>query len=315
MNKPFVLGVDIGGTNIKLGLVDAAGKIISKSNLVTATFLSHKNQLIDGLLQGCEQLIQKNYLQKNDIAGIGIGLPGLIDAQKGIARFLPNIPGWKNVALKNIIEKKIGVATFIDNDVNLMTLGEWKFGAGQGFSNMVCMTLGTGVGGGLIINNELYRGEGFSAGELGHIPLNEEGPPCNCGGKGCLERYVGNKYLLEKAQKLFKKKHISLEEINHLASLGNPKALQFWQETGTYIGLGLVSVVNILNPQRIIIGGGISNASKHLFPVIEETIKTRAMNIPARMVKIVKAKLADEAGIMGAYVLLNFCQLMEHLLD
>ena len=304
MNKSFVLGVDLGGTNIKLGLVDAAGKLISKSTLPTAAFLSHPKKLIDGLLQSFEQLIQKNYLQKNDIQGIGIGLPGLVDTQKGIARFLPNLPGWKNVALKNIIEKKIGIPTFIDNDVNLMTLGEWKFGAGQGFSNIVCMTLGTGVGGGLILNNELYRGEGFSAGEVGHIPLNEEGPICNCGGKGCLERYVGNKYLLEKVRKLFKK-DISLEEVNHLASQGNRMALRFWQETATYIGLGLVGVVNLLNPQRIIIGGGISNASKHLFPVIEETIKSRAMNIPSRMVKIQKAKLGDESGIMGAYVLIS----------
>ena len=164
MNKSFVLGVDLGGTNIKLGLVDAAGKIISKSTLPTAAFLSHPKKLIDGLLQSFEQLIQKNHLQKNDIQGIGIGLPGLVDTQKGIARFLPNLPGWKNVALKNIIEQKIGISTLIDNDVNLMTLGEWKFGAGRGFSNIVCVTLGTGVGGGLILNNALYRGEGFSAG-------------------------------------------------------------------------------------------------------------------------------------------------------
>ena len=305
MNKPFVLGVDLGGTYIKLGLLDRTGKIISQNSLATASFMSHKNKLIDGLLQGCKELIQKNNLQKKDFAGIGIGLPGLVDSVKGMALFLPNLRGWKNIPLKEIVEEKLGIPTFVENDVNLIALGEWKFGAGRGFSSVVCMTLGTGVGGGLIFNNELYRGEGFSAGELGHIPLNEEGPTCNCGGKACLERYVGNKYLLEKAQKSFKEKDISLEAVNHLADLGNEAALRFWRETAAYIGLGLVSVVNLLNPQRIIIGGGIANASKHLFPGIEHTIKTRAMHLPGHMVKILKARLIDQAGILGAYALVN----------
>lgn len=301
----FVLGVDVGGTNIKLGLINASGNIIARSYLTTKTFIRNKTKLIDAIIQVSSDLLKRSRVYKKDILGFGIGLPGLIDSKYGVVHFLPNIPGWKNIFLKNIIEKKLKIPTFLDNDVNLITLAEWKFGAGIGIKNLICLTLGTGVGSGLIVNNELYRGEGFTAGELGHIPLNEKGPRCNCGGLSCLERYVGNQYLQKKAVKFFRSKHIFLEEVSSLASQGNPKAIKFWQETAVYIGLGLVSVVNLLNPRCIIIGGGISNSYSQLVKTIYKTIKTRAMRVPASMVKIVKAKLGADAGIIGAQVLVK----------
>jgi len=162
--------------------------------------------------------------------GIGFGLPGLINPESGIVTFLPNIAGWKKVPLKKIMEEKTGLKTFIDNDVNLVTLGEWQFGAGIGSKNLICMTLGTGVGSGLIFNGALYRGEGFVAGELGHMPLNEKGLSCNCGGEACFERYVGNRYLMARAGKIFKNKNIQLEEVFALAEHGNVRAVQFWEE-------------------------------------------------------------------------------------
>lgn len=305
MKTKYVVGIDVGGTNIKFGLVSPAGKIIARSNLATALFLSDKNKLIEGVASEILEILSKEQIERRDVLGIGMGLPGLIDTQKGIAKFLPNIPVWKNIQLKKILEKKFKLPVCIDNDVNLMTLGEWKFGAGVGISDMVCITLGTGVGGGLIINNDLYRGPGFTAGEIGHIPLNEDGPKCNCGGLACLERYVGNKYLLEKAQKLFPSQEISLEKVCQLADAGDARAKEFWAQTGEKIGLALVSVVNVLNPKRIIIGGGVSNNHRHLFPAIRETIERRAMNIPAKLVQIKLARLGDNAGIMGANVLVH----------
>ena len=295
----------MGGTNVKCGLVSLDGSVISRTHLITASFISDKNQLIHALCGVCLQLLQKNHLEKKDILGVGIGLPGLVDVPKGVVKFLPNIPGWENVALKNIMEKKIKIPVFLDNDVNVITLGEWRFGAGIGITDLVCLTLGTGVGGGLILNNALYRGPGFTAGELGHIPLNEEGPSCNCGGRGCLERVVGNKYLLEKAQKIFGKRDLTLEEVDGLADQENSAALKFWKETAAHIGVGLVGVVNLLNPKRIIIGGGIAKAHRHLFPVILQTIRKRAMSVPASMVQLRRAKLGDRAGIMGARVLVD----------
>jgi len=186
----------------------------------------------------------------------------------------------------------------------MITLGEWKFGAGRGYKNLLCMTLGTGVGGGLILNNALYRGEGFVAGEIGHIPLNENGPLCNCGGRACFERAVGNQILLARIKKIFGR-DFSIESVHALAHNGDRRALKFWEETATHIGNGLVGVVNVLNPPLIIIGGGVANNERFLFQTISRVIKARAMKVQAAMVKIVRAKLGNDAGIIGAQVLVK----------
>jgi len=232
-------------------------------------------------------------------------LPGLIDSKRGIVNFLPNVPGWRNVPLKKILQNKIRVPVFIDNDVNLVTLGEWMFGAGQGCRNLLCLTLGTGVGGGLILNNALYRGEGFVAGELGHMPLNEKGPKCTCGGWGCFECYVGNASLMKKASKIFKRKNIQPPEIFAMANKGNKRAVSFWNEAADHIGNGLVGIVNLLNPRMIIIGGGVSNNYKYLGKTINSVIKKRAMRVQAKMVTVVRAQLGDDAGIIGAHALVK----------
>ncbi len=300
-----ILGIDVGGTNIKLGLIDHVGRIIRRNNLSTKSYIRNKKILIDALLNHIHDLLYLENLKNKDLLGIGIGLPGLVDPKRGIVKSLTNIPGWQNVALKKIFQKSLKIPTFIENDVNLITLGEWKLGAGKGCQDLVCITLGTGVGGGLILSNELYYGAGFATGEVGHIPLNEKGPVCNCGGMGCLEVHVSNRTLLKKAQEIFKKKAITIEDVYQLANRGNKLAIQFFEETATHIGNGLTGVVNLLNPRLIIIGGGISNNWKFLFRTIQQIIQGRAMKVQGKMVKIVRAKLGDDAGIMGAYVLVK----------
>ncbi len=303
--KKYTIGVDVGGTNIKLGLVNRSGKIVTKSVLDTRDFSKSKKKLIDVVVKSIVGLIEEEGLASKDILGIGLGLPGPIDSKRGIVSFLPNIPGWKNVPLKDIVQKRLRIPTFVDNDVNLITLGEWKFGAGKGYKNLMCMTLGTGVGAGLVLNNGLYRGEGFAAGELGHMPLNEKGPACNCGGWGCFEHYVGNGTLLKKASKIFKRKSIQLPDVYYLAQQGNVRAIEFWNEAATHIGNALVGVVNLLNLRLIIIGGGVSNNYGFLGKTINAVIKARAMKVQAGMVKVVRAKLRDDAGILGAQVLVK----------
>ena len=303
--KQYTIGVDVGGTNIKLGLVNGSGTIVARAFLDTKSFYRSKKKLIDAIVGAVCDLIDEAKVASKDISGIGLGLPGPIDSERGIVNFLPNIPGWKDVPLKNIIQKKLRIPTFVDNDVNLITLGEWKFGAGKGYKNLLCMTLGTGVGGGLIFNGALYRGEGFAAGELGHMPLNEKGPDCNCGGWGCFERYVGNSYLLKKAAKVFKNKDTQFSDIFHLAKKGDPRAIRFWNETATHIGNALVGVVNLLNLRLIVIGGGVSNNYRFLGKTINAVIKRRAMRVQAKMVKIVRAQLGSDAGIIGAHVLVK----------
>ncbi len=304
--KKYSIGIDVGGTNIKFGLVDGFAKIVDRAHLSTENFTQSRKKLIEAIVGRIEYLIGKNNLKKNNILGIGFGLPGLINPPKGIVNFLPNIPGWKNIPLKNLIEKKLKIPVYLENDVNLITLGEWKYGAGVGCRNLICMTLGTGVGGGLILDGRLYRGEGFVAGEIGHMPLNAKGPACNCGGVACFEQYVGNRQILEKVRTLFKKEGFHrIQDIFCLANQGDRRALALWEEIATHIGHGLIGVVNLLNPRLIVIGGGVSNNFKFLHKTINKIIFKRAMRVQAKMVKIARAKLGDDGGILGADVLIR----------
>jgi len=306
--KQYVVGVDVGGTNIKLGVVGPSGQIIVRNSFATKPFASSRIKLISALAREIEASITTAGLNKEQILGVGIGLPGLIDYEKGIVRFLPNIPGWRSVQLKSILQKKIHLPVFVDNDVKMITLAESKFGAGKGVKNLICMTLGTGVGAGLIFNGHLYRGEDNAAGELGHMPLNEHGPKCNCGGFGCYETYVGNRALFALASRIMGKPGMTTQDMFALAQKGNKKALFFWQKAAEHIGNGLVGIVNLLNPRLIIIGGGISHNEKFLFKTIANTIAARAMSLQGAAFKIKRAKFKDDAGIIGAYVLVTNAQ-------
>ena len=301
----YVLGIDIGGTNIKLGLLSSSGHIISRSYLTTKTFASTKSKLIDGLVETILSIIRQNKLTKKDFKGIGVGLPGLVDSSSGVVKFLPNIPGWRNVPLKKILERKLNLSVFIDNDAKVITLGEWKFGAGRGVDNLLCMTLGTGVGGGLILNGQLYRGVSNTAGEFGHVPLNENGPRCNCGGVACFERYVGNQHLLQRARTIFKKNVTAVKDLGDWAAARDRDALRFWEETGRKIAQGLVTIVNLLNLERIVSGGGVAHNLPYMIRTIQKTLAERALKVPVSRVKIVQASLGNDAGILGTYVLVH----------
>ena len=300
-----VIGIDVGGTNIKMGLVNQEGHIFFKTALNTKAYISDKEKLIKALAEVILVSLRQNKITVKGVAGIGIGLPGLIDPSAGVVRFLPNIPGWKNVSLKKYLERYTGIPVFLENDVNMITLGEWKFGAGRGLKDIVCITLGTGVGGGLILDGRLYRGAGWAAGEVGHIPLNEEGPKCNCGGWACLENSAGNQYLNAQAAKRFGRKVMAMKDVGDLARAGDKKAFAFWEEVGVHLANGLTGVVNLLNPSHIIVGGGMANNSRFIFPALRKRIKERAMVVQGRMVKVVRAKLGDDAGIIGAKVLVE----------
>lgn len=302
MARNFTFGIDLGGTNTKIGLLDRGLKVKDKIVFSTRQFRA-KGALIDAVCCRVKELATKHRINKSNIVGIGIGLPGPIDSLKGIVHFFPNIAGWRNVPLAKIIRKKTGIRVLIDNDVNLITLAEFKFGAGRNSRNMVCLTLGTGVGGGIIVEGKLYRGSSFSAGEIGHIPLSPDGPQCGCGAHGCLESYIGNRRILEKARKAFG--NISLEDLSQKAKNGEVKAQKIWQEAGEYLGLCLSGVVNFFNPDCIVIGGGVSNAGSVLFEAVRKTVHARSMAPAKNMVKTIKAKLGQDAGIIGAGLLFH----------
>ncbi|MDD2654354.1 MAG: ROK family protein [Candidatus Omnitrophica bacterium] len=303
MQSKFIIGIDLGATNVKIGLLDSKGKILKKVNLTTKSFPG-RLKLLAEITRTVHNILQEKKLHAKDIIGAGIGLPGPVDFKNGIVDYLPNIPGWRKFPIRKWFSLRTGIKTFVDNDVNLIALAESRMGAARNAKNAVCITLGTGVGGGVIIDGNIYRGSSFSAGEVGHMPIAEKGRKCNCGGRGCLERFVGNKYLLQKARGSFGSS-ISLERLAELAKKKNKKAIAIWQEAGRHIGVALAGVVNLLNPDRIVIGGGVANAGKVLFDEIENTVKSLAMPTQRRTVKIVKAKLTDNAGIFGAMFLVK----------
>lgn len=301
MHKHFKVGIDLGATRIKMALVDERGRVSHRREIDTP-FNAKKSQIIDSLVSNIAYILKTSSTKNKDVAGVGIGVPGPVDSKKGIVRYFPNIRGWNNVPLKAILQRRIDLKVALDNDVNAMTLAEYRFGAGKGAVNLICITLGTGVGGGVIIDGRLYRGSTMCAGEIGHIPINEKGPRCNCRGIACLERYVGNKYVLERARRILGK-GITLERIDELAKEDNKKALKIWQDVGSKLGIALTSAVNILNPDMIIVGGGVSKAGELILTPMRKTLKARAMKDQAAHVKIVRARLGGNSGIIGASLL------------
>ncbi|MFH0762775.1 MAG: ROK family protein [Candidatus Omnitrophota bacterium] len=300
MSKKFILAIDVGGTNLKAAVLDLRYAIKKRIVLNTKKF-QDKEALVAAITACAGRIISEARLQKKDILGLGIGLPGPVDARKGIVHFLPNIPGWREVKLAAILKKKLGFPVYLDNDVNLMAIAELACGAARGFKNSLCLTLGTGVGGGIIINGKFYRGANNAAGEIGHLPINEKGPRCNCGGIACLEAYIGNERILREARKIFKRR-IRLEELSLLARKGNPKARRIWLEAAERLGIALVCAVNLLNLDAVIIGGGVANAGNILFKKVKETIQRRAMKVASRHVKVFRARLANDAGLIGGAI-------------
>jgi len=300
MTAKFVIGIDLGEINLKISHLNRNYKIISKRILSTRNY-SARSQLISAIADSVGIVLADNKLNLRQVCAVGIGLPGPVDAQAGLVHFFPNIPGWKNVNLKKILEKKIRIPVRLDNDANLMSLAEYRLGAAKGADNAMCLTLGTGVGAGIIIQNKLYRGSSFAAGELGHLPVNIFGPKCNCGGIACLEAYIGNNRIMQKVEKEFGRK-IALEELSRMANHGNKKAQKIWDDVGLYLGRALVAVVNLLNLEKIVIGGGIAEAGELIFKKVRKVVSEQAMPVQAKRVKILRAKLGSDAGMIGAAI-------------
>ena len=296
----YTVGIDLGATFVKMGLVDERGKVHFRRKIQTSLSVK-KEPLIDAIINNIDAIIEES---GKKVSGVGIGVPGPVDSKKGIVHYFPNIKGWNEVPLKAILEKKLGLRIELDNDVNAMTLGEFIFGAGKGCDNLVCVTLGTGVGGGSIIGGKLYRGGSMCAGEIGHMPINVTGPVCNCGGIACLERYIGNRYILGSSKKVFGN-NITLERVSELARSGDKKAIAIWLDVAEKLGVALTQVVNLLNPDRIVIGGGVSMAGSLILKPLIKEVKKRAMKDQAKHVKIVLAKLGADAGIIGSSLLIT----------
>lgn len=303
MKKNFIVAVDLGGTNLRTVLFDRRFRIKSRITAPTKSY-NKKEKLIRAIAQSVNKILAVREISKSSIAGIGVGVPGPVNIQSGEVYSLTNIAGWRNVNLRKILEKELKLPVFIDNDANLMCLGEHAQGAARKYRNAICMTLGTGVGAGLIIDGRLFHGSSFAAGEIGHMPINERGPRCKCQGRACLEAYIGNSRILREARKAFGRS-ISLEELSRLAAERNVRAMKIWNDVGRRLGILLSGVINLLNPEAVVIGGGVANAGGILFSAVRKTVRQRAMAVAARQVRILKAHLGSDAGLIGAAVMVS----------
>ncbi len=308
----YYLGIDLGGTAIKIGITDDAGNIKVKDSFDTRVS-EEPEKLISHFADCALEVISKSGIEPKKIIGAGIGAPGLLNPQKGELLFVTNLQMLNGFNLVTPIQKKLGIPTFLDNDVNAMALGEFYYGAAKGYTNIVAITLGTGIGGGLILNGKLYQGSSFTAGEIGHMSIDSNGLLCNCGNYGCIERYACRDGIIDrfKAYYYHKEMESSIENylddgaitpkaISQAAEEGDHLAKLVLSEVGTYLGNALASYVNILNPELIVIGGGIANAGDLLLEPARQEMKKRAYTVPAQTVKVVRAQLLNDAGILGS---------------
>lgn len=318
MFEKFRIGVDIGGTNVKIALVNKKGEVSFPKTVPTRAEMGYE-YTISNITQCIKDLMAEAKIDKNSLEGIGFGFPGQIDCDNGVVRILPNIPGWIDVPIAEIMQKEFGVPVKVDNDVRCMALAESNYGAGQGCKNLICITIGTGIGSGLIINGKLVRGASNAAGEIGHIKLEmHDGLLCGCGDAGCFEAYASGPSIVAMAKEYvqggksakFRELAGSVDAITpaivaQAAQEGDVVAKKIFERIGEYLGIGLASVVNLLNPERIVIGGGVADAGDILFEPLRKTLKDRAMPIQGEAVEVVHAKLGNTAGLIGASLLID----------
>jgi glucokinase len=307
MKKRIGIGIDLGGSSIKYALGTEEGEILKRGRRPSYATEEYKI-ILDELAKAVGDMIAYAKSMSLKVTAIGMGTPGSVDINKGFLKgSTPNFKYWSDVPIKSELEKRVGLPVFVDNDANVMALGEAKFGAGIGYNNIICLTIGTGIGGGIILNGELFRGSNFAGSELGHTTIKYNGLKCRCGGKGCLEKYASASAMIDQFynESLRQRKTVEKEEINvkyifQQMKSGNSLATDVVNRSTYYLGRGLANFLNIFNPNIIIIGGGVAEAGKTYLKKIEDVAFTYAMDCAKENVKIVGAKLGNKAGYMGA---------------
>jgi glucokinase len=316
MKEKYNIGVDVGGTNIKYGIVSSSGKILYKG--ITSSG-SDRKIILSNLRKAIYSSLVLAQKRKIKINQFGVGVPGTVDILKGrIVGIPPNLPFLADFALRKYLQKYFEYPVFIDNDANVMALAEYRFGSAKGYRNCICITLGTGIGSGIILEGKLFRGSSFVGPEFGHISICFHGVKCNCGNYGCLEMYASEPAMLKRTKELLRKNQSSIlhkliqGDLNKLKAkdlfkaenLKDRVAQRVIQETAYYLGAGLSSAVNLFNPEIIVIGGGVALVSKRDFiKLIKAEVKSRAFPSATKSLRIVKAKLGNDAGFIGASVL------------
>lgn len=287
MQQPTVIGIDLGGTAMKVGQFLADGTCVNHLTLPTPQPPDWED-VVEQISTAVQQLDPE---QRS--GAIGIGTPGPTDASGRIALLAINLPGWRNVPLADMLEAKLQRPTVVGNDANCAGLGESWLGAGRHVNNLILLTLGTGVGGAIILNNELFTGPYGAAGELGLITLNPQGDACNSGNHGSLEQHLCVQAIQRRTQK-------TPTELAELAQAGDKSALAFWEKYGQDLGVGLATLIYVLTPEAIIIGGGISASAEFFLPAAWQEIEKRVVMNSRMKLQLLTAELGNQAGMVGA---------------
>jgi glucokinase len=306
---PF-LGIDIGGTKLAVAVATEAGDVLSERRGP-----SHADEGPDAMIARAVTMahdaLDEAAMTDGDLRAIGIGCGGPLDPWRGIVLNALNNPGWTNVPLVAKVERELGGPAFLDNDANAAALGEHRFGAGRGVRNLVYLTISTGVGGGLILDGRLFHGTNGNAGELGHISVRvADGRPCHCGSVGCLEAYCSGTNIAARFRERLAAgaatalpnapRTVTAADVAAGVHAGDPLATEIWDESMELLGGGIVSIVHAFNPERVVLGGGVTRSGDLLFDPVRRVFGERAMPWLAEAVRIVPAELGERTGVLGA---------------
>jgi glucokinase len=307
ISNNHVLAADVGGTNTRMAVVNENGDILKL--LKKSTHCKEgRDEMIKFIVSFAGETIEKSKLPKDEICGVGIGFPGPLNADTGTIFNPPNLNGWDNVPLRDILEKELRVPVAIENDANAAALGEWWKGAGSGTSSLVCITLGTGVGGGIVMDGKVWHGASSIAGEIGHTTVISDGLKCTCGNIGCLEAYACSGGILKRVNDALLKERdndsrqplTNLKQIDQMVMQGNEIVLNVIKETGVILGIAIANIANLLNPEMIVLFGGVTNLGENLVGPLKEEVKKRAFKKATESLRIELSQLGDNSGILGA---------------
>jgi len=309
------LGIDLGGTKILSAVINSRGEILARDYSITPVG-QECDAVIAAIAESVKNTLDQACISISELVTIGLAVSGLSNPESGILFTSPHIPGMKDVPILELIEKKLGKKTFLINDANAAAFGEMHCGAARGYRNIIYITLSTGIGGGIVIDGKIYTGTIGTAGEIGHMTINDEGPLCDCGNRGCWETLASGTALAREAVRRIKEgaetsilhhagenlEKITAREV-HAAALENDSlAKELIAMTGYYFGVGLANLVNIFNPEIIVIGGGLSNIADMLLKPAYKEAEKRAFNQPYRSVRFARAGLGENSGVIGAAV-------------
>ena len=310
--RKLLPAVDLGGSKIIAALVSPQGEVIDRE--YTATLAEEGAEaVIRRIVSAIDNIIAKANLTRSYFSTIVIAAAGAIDVEKGLITASPNLPGWYNIPLKDIMQEETGLEVTLINDASAAALGEHRFGAGRGTNNMVYITVSTGIGGGIIIDGKLYLGASGCAGEIGHITIEPNGPRCNCGNRGCLEVLASGKAVAREAQRRLAQgaksiileiaegelENITSRTVSMAARRGDALALEIISRAAYYLGIGLANLVNIFNPEVVVVGGGMAQVGNMFLEPARKVVGERAFPLPAQAVRIVRSELGDNAGVVG----------------